>query len=260
MTTSPSDRQTGPGLLVAVAILAVAIAAIWAYGAFKSSDRASAKPDTVQAFDVVWELQNAQWRQAEGLYALKADLVPIRGRGRLSDDLEAVSRTFCRAILSALPRAAPVSRRSQVFRVDVTLSTLGDESARPRYMSGAADGTCFALGRGQSTYPTYPGLAPDWYMARWKAKSEDLSDFTVIFRRTGDQRLSSLDVNLACRAALFDLPDMLGDYREAFTKLRKMRVAALAGADGRWIKFNRSLAWDVDIGPGGCGKANEVSL
>lgn len=214
----------------------------------------------ISVFGVKWELQEVEWRKAEGLYALYSNLVPISGSGRLPDKAEDVGNAFCGNVLSSLPADSPVADRNEIFRVSFSLPTLSENGITPEFITYVDAGACKTIAEGKWTKMAYPGLYPDWLLFEWKADNAALDDFRVVFRRTADQPLKSINLEIACRAALFDLPRILAEHKVAFEKLRSIKITAEAGVGRGFFKASRSLSWSVPIGPAGCGQAEEFKI
>ncbi len=216
--------------------------------------------DLFNAFGVTWEMRDVEWREAEGLHSIELRAQQLRGGGKLPGSIAEIGDALCGAVLSALPRGAPVKHRNNVFRVRVFLPPLKETGVSPEFVSNVVDGACKSIEMSGRSMLSYPGLAPDWVLLEWKADNADLEGFQVVFRRTSDVKLAALDLDFACRAALFDLPGILGEHAEAFRRLRSIRVVAETGVGLNLFRFSRSLAWDVPISPAGCGQAKEVEL
>lgn len=258
MTTSRFDGVGARfwGILGAIALLVIGVVVFRATPG-NDGDIALDK-SLVQAFGVTWEMREIEWREAEGLHGVRTELHPFRGSGTLPDTTEAIGNGLCGAVLSALPKDAPVKHRRDVFRVRVKLPTLTTDGVTPDFFVNVIDGACNTIVRSGNSMMSYPGLAPDWVLSEWKADDVALDGFKVVFRRTNDAPLNSLNLELACRAALFDLPSLLGEHLDAFKNLSSIQIVAEAGVGGGWFRFSRSLAWNVPINEFGCGEAVEI--
>ncbi len=260
MTIFHSDisRQKTLGLIGAMIAVIVVFAGLLL--ASTDEEKSTKTHSLFNAFGVVWEMKKIEWRKAEGLYALKFEAHPVRGSGKLPGSEVEVANAFCGAVLTSLPKDAPVGHRNEVFRVRALLPALERDGQIPDVIANIVDGRCEAHVDAGRFMLSYPGLAPDWVLFEWKADNADLDGFKVVFRRTADAPLNSLDLALACRAAFFDLPQILGEHLEAFRRLETIRIAAEAGAGSGLFRASRALTWDVPVASEECGQAAEVKL
>ncbi|MGC3936248.1 hypothetical protein ACOTTU_00430 [Roseobacter sp. EG26] len=174
--------------------------------------KANAEPPLINAIGGKWAAHDLDWHETDGAWRVRAVLYPKRVSFE-GATATALLRSFCGALVTALPGKPTTISRHEIYRTDlnVYLEERDDPDAEALFPSlipvPVREGTCIADGEGQIYYPTYPGPLVEWQVTdAGVVEVDEKTHFNVIFENgeAFEPELAEFPFQRACQAVLED--------------------------------------------------------